>query len=69
MKRSYVELTCDQCGQADHYRPGNVDALARENGWIITRDGKHFCDAACRDAYRVHQRPAVPADTNTSTGE
>lgn len=54
MKKTYVEMSCDRCGQADYYKPGNVDAQARENGWIVTRDGKHFCNRECRDAYMFH---------------
>lgn len=58
MKRTYVELSCDQCHQADYYYPGHVDATARANGWVITRDGKHFCDSKCQDEYEKSHRKA-----------
>ena len=51
MKQTYVEVSCDRCGRPDYYKPGSVDAQARKDGWIVTRDGKHFCTRECRDAY------------------
>ena len=59
MKRSWVEISCDYCGCADHYRPGNVDAQARENGWIITRDGKCYCDKTCYSKGRKKESASV----------
>lgn len=56
MKRKWVEVICDACGNADHYRPGRVDELARENGWIVARDGLHFCGKPCRDAYKKQNK-------------
>lgn len=53
MARSkWVEVTCDHCGGVDYYRPGDVTAQARESGWIVTRDGKDFCDKECLSEYR-----------------
>lgn len=43
MKQTYIEYTCDHCGYADHYLPGNSDKEARSYGWIIIADKKHFC--------------------------
>jgi hypothetical protein len=46
----WYEITCDYCGCASHYM-GNkrsAESLARDEGYIITRDGKHYCDSKCR---------------------
>ena len=47
MKRKWVEISCDYCGCACHYLPGDVNAQARKDGWIITRDGKHYDSDKC----------------------
>ena len=60
MKRTWVEIYCDTCGCADHYAPGTVDKDARENGWIITRDGHHFCDNDCKAKYKTKGVNAQP---------
>lgn len=52
MKKTYVEYTCDYCGWADHYLPGNPDKEARSYGWIITADKKHFCSKECYSNYK-----------------
>ena len=50
MKRRYVEVSCDHCGAACYYLPGNVDKLARADGWIITARGKHYDSRKCYKA-------------------
>ena len=52
MKNTYVEYICDSCGWADHYLSGNPDKEARNYGWIITADGKHFCSKECYNFYK-----------------
>ncbi|MHC4621134.1 MAG: hypothetical protein ACYTEQ_25590 [Planctomycetota bacterium] len=47
MKRTWVELTCDNCGCAEHFTRGDVEAKARAAGWIITKDGKHYDSKEC----------------------
>lgn len=47
MRRTWVEITCDACSCACHYAPGDVVREARAEGWVITRDGKHYCDKRC----------------------
>ena len=47
----YYEICCDTCGWTDHF-VGNaayVITQAKERGWIEAEDGKHYCDAKCRD--------------------
>ena len=59
-KRTWVEVQCDECGCACHYKPGNVEASARKDGWVITRSGLHFCDRKCLDLYsqnNLHTQP------------
>ena len=53
MKAKYIELTCDHCGHADFFLPGVADKVVREDGWIITRDGKHYCDKDCYSASNI----------------
>jgi len=53
MKRTYIQLTCDKCGCADYYSPGKVETAARKNGWIITKDGKHYDNKECYKSARV----------------
>ena len=42
MKIIYVEVQCDGCGSAEHFRPPNVDDQAREHGWIVI-GRRHYC--------------------------
>ena len=51
MRNRYYEIVCDACRWIDHYLGNAVDAeqKAKEHGWIITEDGKHYCGAKCRD--------------------
>lgn len=56
MKTTWIEIVCDGCGCADHYKPGNVDSQARENGWVITRKGKHFCSKECHLSHSSNAR-------------
>ncbi len=51
-RKTYVEITCDNCGLADFAVPGNVDAQVRSVGSIVTRDRKDFCNKKCRDEFR-----------------
>jgi len=46
--RKYYELSCDNCSCADHY-PIGIDLVkaARENGWIITKNKKHYDTREC----------------------
>lgn len=47
MARSrWVEISCDYCSQGDYYKPGNVTAQARKNGWIVSKHGD-FCGRSC----------------------
>lgn len=63
MKMKWVQIECDQCGTADRYGSGPVDEQARNNGWIITREGRHFCDSGCRDTFRVHAKSKMSLPT------
>ena len=48
MVRKYYELSCDNCGCADFYLIGQDFAkAARSNGWIITKDKKHYDTLEC----------------------
>ena len=49
MISQFQEVACDACGSAEPY-PGSkaaAEVLARENGWIITREKKCYCDKKC----------------------
>ena len=50
-----VELHCDNCGQADHYKPGNVTIQARQKGWVISKLGD-FCDNKCLSEFKRKQQ-------------
>lgn len=65
MRRSWVELTCDHCGNADYYAPGSVDAAARSHGWIITRDGRHYDTQECYAAGKAGAGDATEAPHET----
>ena len=60
MKRVYVEVSCDNCGQADHYVRPHVDEQAQDNGWLVV-GRKHFCDDVCQTSYLIN-RPAPKSD-------
>ena len=49
MKRTYVEVECDYCQSVEHFSPGFVNEQAREHGWVITRNGKHYCQKSCKE--------------------
>ena len=58
MKHTYVEFTCDYCGQAEHYLVSvygthglSPDQQAKKMGWVI-RNKKHFCCENCYDNYK-----------------
>lgn len=59
-RRTWVEIGCDECGCADHYVPGCVDAQARANGWIVARGGRYFCSKKCYDRHRARNAGAEP---------
>jgi len=46
-RKTWVEVSCDLCGSAEHFVPGNVNANARAHGWTVTRKGQYFCSAEC----------------------
>ncbi len=58
--RRYIEIACDTCGSAEHFTPPNWKETAREYGWIITADGKHYDSKKCRDAGKALVRPTTP---------
>ena len=52
MLTRYYEVVCDRCGWAEHFVANSaVDAEMhyKYNGGLITEDGKHYCNAKCRD--------------------
>lgn len=58
--RRWYEITCDnpKCNCASHYM-GNkksAESQARDLGYIVTSDGKHYCDAKCRRAAKEANR-------------
>lgn len=46
-RRTYIELSCNYCGQGDYYHPGSLLQRAKANGWVLTRNGD-FCDKECK---------------------
>lgn len=56
MKLNWTEFQCDHCGQADHY-PVSVhsDSMARDNGWVITRKGKHYHNQECYEEAKAQE--------------
>lgn len=56
-KRTYIELSCDTCGCAEHFSPTGWKEDARFNGWIIAADGKHYDSKEC---YKRAKQPTPP---------
>jgi len=54
----WAEVTCDECGQAEHYQPPRVRAQAEGLGWITT-GRRYFCNAACRDRFNSRTIPGL----------
>ena len=48
MKSTWIELICDGCGCAEHFKPGSWKECAREFGWTLTAQGKHYCRKECK---------------------
>ena len=56
MKKTWVEVQCDQCGSAEHFVPGSVDETMKEHGWIIVKRKLHFCSELCVKEYNKVKR-------------
>jgi len=56
--RRWYEVTCDHCGGACHYAGNKESATrqAREDGWCVTEDGKHFDTLECIAAHRQERQ-------------
>jgi hypothetical protein len=60
-KHLFAEISCDYCGNAEHFsidkftkgqkRKYTIKEIARQKGWIITRDGKFFDTKECYKKY------------------
>ena len=50
----WYEMNCDFCGCAEHFRHTKAEAIrqAREHGWCITADGKHFDTDECFEKHK-----------------
>lgn len=49
MINRWYEISCDVCSWAQHF-VGTVQSAERQyrnNGGIVTRDKKHYCDEKC----------------------
>lgn len=55
MKRTYTEISCDNCGLADFYKPPYVDEKAMDNGWIVA-GRKQYCDQQCKEIHEHELR-------------
>ena len=53
IKKIY-EVSCDECGCACHYTE-QPQLSARQDGWIITSDKKHFDSKECYLKYRFKE--------------
>lgn len=42
-RKSWVEISCDECGGIIHLRPGNVTRQLRVLEWVITHNKLDFC--------------------------
>lgn len=53
--RTYKEVVCDWCSCA---RGFSLDwrREAKDDGWILTRAGKHFCTPDCQQAFSNQQK-------------
>lgn len=57
MIRRWYEVSCDECGSAEHFG-GSIDSAkkqAMETGWLVV--GKFiFCTAACKNRHRNNSK-------------
>ena len=52
--QKYYEVSCDHCGGTSHYLLGmNWITQARNDGYIVTKDKKVFCDNKCLEQYKL----------------
>ena len=51
MMKTWVEIICDTCGEAEHFRPPKASEKAMDYGWIIAGK-KCFCSKKCRDNFK-----------------
>jgi hypothetical protein len=63
MIRRYIEISCDTCNCACHYQIGcgSAEVQARDEGWIITKDGRHYDSVKC---YNARQKSKVSQATD-----
>ena len=61
MLTRWWEIICDGCGGAEHFQGNKREAegQARDVGWIITREKKHYCSEKCKDGGRAHAEAAA----------
>jgi len=53
--KKYYEVSCDCCDCACLYQ-FNPIVSAREEGWIVTANGKHFDSKECYNKYKEENK-------------
>ncbi|GJA77776.1 hypothetical protein KAM354_30120 [Aeromonas caviae] len=47
-RKTYVEVTCDGCGCAEHFLHPLTNEQIADSGYIV-EGRRHFCSASCKD--------------------
>ena len=64
----WYEMQCDTCGCAEHFRDTKADAnrQAREHGWAITPEGKHYDTSECYERSKMPNHIQTPEKSFTT---
>ena len=46
--KTYVMVECNTCGSVDYYQPPRVNQQAKEIGWIVLKNDRHYCNPSCQ---------------------
>jgi len=54
----WYEITCDNCGNAEHFQGSILSAEAqfKFDGGIVTKTKKHYCDIVCQNKKENKQK-------------
>lgn len=53
-RKTWVEVTCDGCGCAEHFLYPVTNENLAEHGYLV-EGKKHFCDEDCRQRFTDRQ--------------
>ena len=53
-RERFVEVTCDNCANAEHFPLGDTDYWIRRMGGVVSKYGD-FCSVECFEEFKRHR--------------